>query len=301
MNLRNIAAHRVTERMEGWDPVTQDFVPDAFVGRITLTDRFLSNFNKPLRRRMLFTRHGEQLPESRVFRHPGTRDVYLIGQARSDALDGNPYLTLVVCHLVTEEPGGSSGHATLFRKVPQGPADNPGWLVEVEVAKTFADLEFRTSANEPEMHDVRVENFFAFLPSTVVAEPGDRLYMQGRDYRVVDTFADSGFAGLRVDKEPDTRVNFVVHRNGGRVYDKATHSYTNARESFNVTGTLLRLRDFASWSDESQPYVDVTIDQRHIGFRPEPGLCEVEIEGRRRVAKSVQTQHGERQYLLRCY
>jgi len=301
VNLRNIAAHRINERMEGWDQPTQAFVPNSFVGRIEIADRFLSNFNKPLRRRMMFTRHDVVFPGSLTFRHPGTHDVYLIGQTRTDARGGNPYVSLTVCHLVTDTPGGSAGMATLYRKAPAGPANDPGWLVDGVVATAYADLEFRSSSTEADAYDLKTGNFFAFMPRTVEAEQGDRLELHGKSYRVVDVYPDSGFTAMRVDQEPDTRIDFVIYAKGARVYDKATHSYSNPEQAFNVTGVITKNHSFASWTDESESYVDLVIDERHIGFRPDAGNCEVEIGGRRRLVKHVSTQPGERQYLLRCY
>lgn len=300
MFLHKIAARKITEPMEAWDEATQSFVPDAFVGRVDLTDRFLSNFNKPLRRRMLYTRHGTQFPPSRTFRHPGTQQVYLLGQTRSDALDGKPYVDLTVCHLVTDEPFGSSGLATIYRKAPTGPADNPGWLVEQELTKAFVDLEFRTSANEAETFEVKVENFFAFLPAHIKCEEWDFLELHGKRYRVVDTFADSGLSGLRVDEELDPRLNFVLHVEGDKAYNRATHQWDLVTAEFNVTGVLTKYRDFALWATDSESYFEVAIDREHIGFRPVPATMSLEIEGRRRVIRQVSTQPGERQYILRC-
>lgn len=301
MHLSKIAAFRITEPMQAWDPVTGNFTPDAFLGRIDLTDRFLSNFNKPLRRRMLFVRHGEQLPESRTVRHPGTSDVYLLGQSRSDAQGGSPYVSLVVCHLVTEEPGGSAGLAKLYRKAPVGPADDPGWLVESLVATGYADIEFRTSATEADTLDVKVENYLCTMSRSIVAMENDRLELRGKNYRVVDTYADSGFSGLRIDEEEDPRVNFVIHVSGDRQYDKNTHEYVENRRSYNVTGQVPGYRDFAPWASESEAYIDVVIEREHIGFIPVAGTCEVEIDGRRRGVRQVSTQAGERQYRLRCH
>lgn len=302
MFLGLVAQRRLVESFEGWDEVAKTFVPGAFVGRIEIADRFLSNFNKPLRRRMLFTAPDVVFPASRTFRHPGTGDVYLIGQSRQDATagGGNPHIMLTVCHLVTEEPNGSSGLATLYRKAPAGPGTDPGWLVETVLGQAYMDIEFRTSASEPETHEVRVQNFFGFLPRHVECQPWDFVELQGKRFRVVDTFADSGLAGLRVDQEEDHRVNFVFHLKGARTYNRTTHEYEESGTTANVTGHLVREREFPSWSSTATPYLDVVIERSHIGFQPVPDDTEVEYEGRRRVVRHVSMQAGDQQYLLRC-
>lgn len=300
MHLSKIASRRITEPMEAWDDDTQQFIPDAFMGRIDLSDRFLSNFNKPLRRRMMFSEPGTTLPASRTIRHPGTKDVYLLGQTRGDAIGGNHYLNLTVLHLVTDTPNMSSGLATIYRKAPEGPADDPGWLVERELGKAFIDLEFRTSANEPDMLDTKVENYFCFAAAKWIFQPWDFLELHGHRYRVVDTFADSGLAGTRVDLEPDTRADFVIHTEGERVYDRTTHTWVVSQTAHNVTGVIPNYNAFSHWTSEAETYIDVVVEVAHIGFRPVAGVTTVELEGLRRVVTHVSSQAGERQYRLRC-
>ena len=72
-------------------------------------------------------------------------DVYIIGQERQDArfdvTDGDTYIKMAMVHLVTPKIDGSSGLAVQTRKVPIGPAGNPGWLVDVVLAEDFLDGE----------------------------------------------------------------------------------------------------------------------------------------------------------------
>lgn len=302
MFLGLVAQRKLVESFDAWDEATQAFVPGAFVGRIEIADRFLSNFNKPLRRRMLFTAPDVVFPASRTFRHSGTGDVYLVGQSRQDATaaGGNPHIMLTVCHLVTEEPNGSSGLATIYRKAPAGPSSEPGWLVDAELAKAFMDIEFRTSASEPETFEVRVQNFFGFLPRHIECQPWDFIELQGKRFRVVDAFSDSGLAGLRVDQEEDPRINFVLRRKGSRTYNRLTHEYGAVDTVHNVTGYLVREKEFPAWSSDATPYLDVVIERSHIGFQPAPDDMSLVYEGRSRVIRHVSLQAGERQYLLRC-
>jgi len=299
MFLKEIALRKAHEQMEAWDPISETFIPAAFQARIDLTDRFLSNFNKPTRRRMLFADNEVVFPESRTFRHPGTKDVYLLGITRQDALEGNPYLGLTICQLVTDVPGGSSGLATVTRRVPLGPADNPGWLVDTVVAKAFIDLEFRTSANEPDTTDVKIENFYAYLPINVVCQAWDFVELHGNRYRVVDTFSDSGLSGLRIDDEEDTRIDMVM-KVSDRVYDKTSDTYINGQQSYNVTGVMENYHDYALWNNESQPYIDVYFEAEHLPFEPPANKTKIMVEGRERTVESVHTQPGRRQYKLRC-
>ncbi|MNX99902.1 hypothetical protein D3C86_1323750 [compost metagenome] len=247
---------------------------------------------------MLFADNLVTFPASRTFRHPGTQDVYILGVTRQDAQGGTPYVGLTICQLVTE--GGSAGLATITRKAPAGPSSDPGWLVDTVVAKAHMDMEFRTSATEPGTTDLKIENYYAYLPSTVECEPWDFVHLHGKAYRVVDTFADSGLAGLRIDHEADVRLDFVLHVEGQRQYNHTTHQYEQADASYNVTGVLESSNSFALWTSDSSTYMDAYFEAAHVPFAPPAGKCWLEIGGVKRAVKTVTTQSGTRQYHLRC-
>lgn len=298
-----IALRRVNEPMEAWDPATETFVPDSFRARLDPTDRFLSNFNKPTRRRMLFAAEDCAFPESRTFRHPGTQDVYLLGVTRKDSLGGNPYLGLTVCQLVTDEPGGSSGLATIYRREALGPRSDPGWLVERVFARAYMDMEFRTSANEPDATDLKIENYYAFLPLSVQPQEWDFIELHGVRYRVVDTFADSGFFGLRIDHENDFRTDFVLEVTGKRVLDPATEQYIDSSRSYNVTGMLKNLNEFPTWNSDAESYHDVYFETENlpdIEFNPVKTKMWLHFGGVKKSVTSVSSQSGLRQYQFRC-
>lgn len=300
MFLKAIAEENVKEYMEAWDEGTESFVPGAFRARVGHTDRFLSNFNKPLRRRMLFVPPEEDAPASGVFKVPSTGDIYLYGQRRGDSLDGKNYLNMVVAHLATDDANGSSGLAEIYRKTPTGPSNDPGWLVETLVGKTYADVEFRTSAREPDAYDLKIENYFAFIPGKWDLRRNDRISLHGVDYKVVDSFKDSGFLGLRVDREEDSRVDFVLSVAGSKTYDKVNHTYITTPVPYNVTGEVIKSHDFSDWLSESEPYIDVVVESDHIGIVPAPDEVTITYKGKTRTVTQVDTQPGERQYRLRC-
>lgn len=290
----------MTEKMDGYDVATNSFTPESFRARIEITDRFLSNFNKPLRRRMLFSAPGTVFPASMTFRHPGTHQVYLIGQTRADALGGDPNVQLSVCHLVTDDGTSSSGLASHTRKAPVGPANDPGWLVEQHMLPTFVDFEFRTSATESDSYELKTGNYFGFVPAAAGVKEWDYITLHGKSFRVIDVFPDSGLLGLRVDLEPDTRIDFTLHIKGPRVFNKATNEYDSIDTQRQVTGIAVRDHEFAGWRGTAESYIDLAFDVANIGFRPEPDITQVEYSGHKRTVKSVSTQPGERQYLLRC-
>lgn len=300
MNLKKIALRRCKEKMEAWDPTTETFIPNSFLARIDLTDRFLSNFNKPTRRRMLFADNEVVFPESRVCRHPGTKDVYLLGTTRQDARDGNPYLGLTILQLVTDEPGGTAGLATITRKVVQGPPSDPGWLVDTVFARSYVDTEFLTSTDEVATTDMRIERYNAYLPLPVQPQEWDFLTLHGVKHRVLDTFADSGFFALRIDHEEDYRTNFVLHMNK-RERNKVTQEYDVTERSYNVTGVMEKAVYVALWATDSETSNTVYFEKEHLPADLEwaPDTYQLELNGVRRTVKTMETQPGNRQVLMR--
>jgi hypothetical protein len=301
MKLRKIAGKYITEKMEAWDPVTETWLPDAFLGRIDLTDRFLSNFNKPTRRRMMFTVPEVVFPDSLTIRHPGTHDVYLLGSTRRDARSGEQYNALTILQLVTDLPGGSAGLATITRKVVQGPPDNPGWLVDTVFAKSYIDTEFLSSSEENGTTDLRIERYNAYLPLNVQPQEWDFITLHGVKYRVLDTFADSGFFALRIDHEQDYRSDFVLTVGGKRTMNNTTHEYESGETSYNVTGVMEKSVDAALWVTDTQSYRTVYFEKAHLPFGVDirGKAVWLTLNGVKKQVKTVESQPGNRQYLLR--
>lgn len=304
MHLNKIAQTRMGESFSAW--VSGDtFVENAFKGRVHLTDRFLSIYNRPTRKRQLFVRPGTKLPETYVMRHQSTGEVYILGNGRQDARDdvdgGKAYSDMYILHLCTPTSGGSSGLAIQKRKVPKGPPENPGWLVEEVISETFIDMEFRTSSAEEGIYDTKTENFYAWTPITVEAFQHDVFELDGRSYRVVDTFTDAGMRGLRLDRERDNRVDFTITFTGPTVYNKDTYKMETTSGTHNVTGTVREKTDLALWRSESRtaPGIEVVIEEDHIGFIPKPNM-KISYQGKERIIKDVASSVGDRQFSLVC-
>jgi len=299
VHLKAIALKHANELLDIWDPATESWVPGALKARIDLTDRFLSNFNKPTRRRMLFADNTVVFPDSLTVRHPGTLDVYILGTTRKDARMGKAYVGLTICQLVTEIPGGSAGFAVFTRKAPVGPANDPGWLVEVEFARAFADMEFRNSANEPDATELKVENYLVYAPQHVQLQEWDYMTLHGKKYKVIDSFPDSGFTSGRVDEEVDTRINFYLDVEGEKTYDRLAQKWLTTPRRYNVTGVMQRAEGFALWAG-AEDYIDVYIEHAHIGIEPKANIMSLMVDGKARVIRQVSSQSGKRQWLLRC-
>lgn len=288
------------DAVEAFDPLEGEFYPLDFAVRISVTDQFLSNFNRPLRRRMIHYPVNSTLPDSLTVKVISTQEVYLLGQAREDSDFTGAYHRMAVGHLVTDEGvGSSSGLARQYRHSPDGPPENPGWLTEKYVSQTYMDLEFRTSLNEADLTDSRVESFIGFFPRTFHLEDQDRVEFKGKDYRVTDVYSDSGFMMARLDREPSYYVDLVFKLAAERVYNSETLRWETTQQSVQVTGKLTSEHDYVTWSTDSDDTLNLSINRDHIGFRPVAGM-EIEWQGRTRTVRHVHFYRGERQYKLRC-
>lgn len=304
MRLKRIAEKWCQERPEAWDEAAEAFVPASFKCRIDLTDRFLSNFNRPTRMRMLFAAAETVFPDSRTIRNPLTGDVYILGTTRKDVDAGRVTIGLTLLRTVTALPGGSAGYAVITRKVTLGPPENPGWLVDTVYKKAWMDTEFYSSSNEQDTTDLRIESYNAFMPLHVQPREWDFVELRGSKYRVVDTYADSGFFGVRLEHESDTRTDMVLEVQPKREINRITQEYIQAPAArYNVTGVMKNLEDFALWNNEAQKYIDVYFEEEHlpnIDFNLSNSPMWLSYKGKKRMVKQASTQSGVRQWQLRC-
>lgn len=299
MYLRKIANRFARQAWEEFDEDSQTFVPSDVRGSLTAVDRFIPNYNLPTRRRLFHHDPDMTFPDSRVIRSVDTGDVYALGIARydSNAVESN-YHGLTLVHMMTDQEGDSSGLATFHRRVAKGPANDPGWLEDTILRRTYVDLEFRTSENVEGAYEMQILNFFIRMPIVVDLNTNDFVELHGTTYRVIETYPDTGFTVARADKREDPRINFIVQHNDRR-YDPDKMRYVDDVTEYKVTGELVAGYEFGMWLSDSQDYIDVVVYKENIGIVPQTGHFIV-FGGRKREITRVSTQSGEKQYRMRC-
>ncbi len=284
-----------------WDADTGVFGPKRFQGRLAPVDRFLSIYNRPTRMRQMQIKPGTELPASLVFQHATTGEIYIAGDSRSDTrwdvTDGEPYVSLVMAHEVTPNGRGTTGLAAHYRRAPAGPADEPGWDVKGQIGSVYVDLEYRTSASQEGVYDARVSDFYAWAPINAAVQELDTFELDGREYRVTDLYTDMGFLGMKLQQDPDPRVDLYVVT-AERAYNEATHKFEGTETKHEVTAIVSGAREQAVWSNLDNA-IQVVIDFAAIGFEPKTNMA-VEIDGIRRTVKNVFTSVGKKQYELVC-
>lgn len=175
-------------------------------GRFSTVDRFLSNFHRPLQRRMLFTDPDLPLPETWVIRNGITGEVYLLGQSRSDTDEDQAYTRLTVAHYASSD---AAAEITIHRKVVDSnrPPETIGELVDSEVGTVFGTFEHKQTSEQYNSNDYFLTKYVVFMPHGTDVEMGDVLVdNHGIEYVVENAYNDSDFKSMTVEKKPDQRV-----------------------------------------------------------------------------------------------
>lgn len=174
-------------------------VPDIHA-RVSIVDRFLSNFHKPLQRRMLFTKPEDPLPSTCVMKHAVTGQVYLVGQERYDSDGTSEYERLSVIHVVSSD---SSGYldVTKYGKLPEDPEDSM-LLKPINIGKFHVSFEYQSSRTE-KFSDYEQSTRMLFYASARFLKVADELSefeYNGKVWSIKQVFYDSGFAsGIVID------------------------------------------------------------------------------------------------------
>ena len=137
-----------------WYDPNFGFVPVSDKINISVVDQFLSNFNRPTRRRMMHCNPEMELGEALTLRDDATGNIFIVGEPRTDQERSSAYVSSYLLHLVTPVPGGSAGMANVVRKVAKGPKENPGWLEPELFARTYMDVEVAAVVHETGVEEV---------------------------------------------------------------------------------------------------------------------------------------------------
>lgn len=271
MNLRRISKHFDSEEFEYLDPVTRLW-GNTFEGRLAVTDRFLSNFNRPTRKRMLYTDFDTDLAAYDVIRHKFTGDVYLIGVARRDTFKTAKTTQLLICHMVTPN-GLSAGLAEVTRPTVSGTGDDLGWVQMTQVGDAYVDLELRSTSTEPGSKDTQVGKYYAWTESHWPFKDGDKFVLHGQHYIVEETAYDAELQHLRVISRDQYYTDAVFEIGSARTFDRATNQFIEVPQTRNVSGYLVKLHDSNDGYDtDVADHAEFRIRTDHIGFTPLPGM-----------------------------
>lgn len=170
-------------------------------GRFAPVDRFLSNFHKPLQRRMLFTDADVELPAIRVIKDPISDTIFLLGQSRIDVQDGKRLQRLSVCHDVSTE---NSGKVSYYNYDPIDPATAlEGETGKVLVGDYFISVEY-VSTKSAEFGDEAFQGkLLAYAQLDTPFKRDGTFSIGDKSYKVIQSYIDSGFSCAVVLEQED--------------------------------------------------------------------------------------------------
>jgi len=268
MQLSTAAGYFNDHKFSTYDRLTNTWDLDELSGRITPVDRFLSNFSRPLHRRMFVCDLDTVIPESSTIRSEVTGDIYVVGQGRYDSQVGNTYQALYMLHLVN---GLAGGLGTLTRKSVQGPSNDPGHLVESEIGSYYMDLELRATTPETGTVQQTAGQYFIMAPPECPMQEWDFIELNGVSYKVEESYFDSGMKFSRVLQTQDNRVNIQYLKTVSFSYDSSSGTSQDVPQSYNVSGTVHQYSKVVADPDNvSENVFNVVIAATDIGFDPTP-------------------------------
>lgn len=213
-----------------------------FYARLSVVDRFLSNFHKPLQRRMLFTDPSTPLPANGVIQHCITKDIYIVGQQRLDADGQASYERLNVVHLVSNE---SSTFAEVFKWArPDGAAPESMLLERKSIGKFYISLEYQSSSTERYSDKEQSSRMLFYAPAELLDQANElcEFTYNNKDWSLKQVFFDSGYASGTLIDTGQNIDNFKLI--------KPVNTYDPTSGSWDFMAGAAELPFSASWGED---------------------------------------------------
>lgn len=268
MRLKQAATYNLKTEFEILD--ANDAWVDGFFGDFAPIDRFLSNFHRPMQRRMLHSHPDEDLPASRVIRNKVTGEVYLLGQTRKDDDGTETYAKITVAHMTYN---GSSGLAVVTRKIPDNgrPAATIGELIDSTVGNYYVSVEYRTSLENSGNDSLYDDRFILFAPEPLNIQADDIIELLGETYTVNSPYKDSEFTCALMIREPEDRVTGTYRRKTD-TYSTVTGVVTKAYDDYLVTCTVNKLEGQLKLGEKYGVDSEIEIYLKSSSFPIEPKI-----------------------------
>lgn len=293
MDIRQASVYFDTVQFQNYDFASETWTGSTFVAQFKESDDFLTIYNAPTRKRMLYCAPGQR-PTSPVVRLLTTGEVFMVGALQEDTSFHNThYRDVYSLHKPQAE-------AVIIRKTPEGPPSNPGWAIERVVQRTFADVQLR-SLDENDSNKVFTHgHMIVILPSNTTLEPHDVVRVSGQmgqDYFVLERYMDSFLVGARAVARGDDRSDIVYRQHTGDLYVAQNNikQYTNR----NVTARIKYLGLDEGFEDLSRNAIQAMVRADFLGVTPR--IDDVLIhEGREYTAKNIVRDVSSSEWQITC-
>lgn len=223
--------------------VLLQLLPDGTFGKWTsgdlaTVDRFLSNFHKPLQRRMLHIDPTVDIPATGVIKVKSTGQIYLISEPRDDAQDNKAYDRLCVLHIVSGAAGGLVDYYN-YEVNDTNPPATQARLDKVLVGKVYLSVEFMSSREAEQSDEAYEAKFVVYSPNGTPLKENGVFTLNGEDYKIIQTYTDSSFSAAQVLKQSDDmQVLKYFGLGAGSGYNATTGAMTLNEVEYEFSGSV---------------------------------------------------------------
>ncbi len=213
-------------------------------GRIAPVDRFLSNFHKPLQRRMLFSDPKHTFPESGVLRLKSSQEIFLVGESREDGENDESFDRLTVLHVVSNSSSGLTEYFNYRHDLADSLVGN---IAKTSEGDFYVAVEYVSTKAMEAGDEAYQGKFFVYGPANIPFARDGVFEVLGKNYKVVQAFHDSGFSCAIVLEQPDDMVGIVYHQidESASGYDVVTGSLTIGTIDHTLAATVDHVRQDA--------------------------------------------------------
>lgn len=270
-------------------------------------DRFLSIYNRPVRRRQVTHEATATPPATGVLRNPADGAMYLVGSERNDTLANTLIEGVTTLHLID----GTSFYAEVVRRQrAAGSLDSdPGWLEEVSLGSFYFDLELRTVSEERGSEAVYTSQFFCFTNCSTLQENDYINLADGRKLRVQSPYTDAGFYTARATDTPDLRKDIVFSSNEKNAPDGSNFTFAPSGGGSGTVDRTVTNQNVTAWvgqsllenatSDITFSDVPVFIDYFAISRKPTTSDY-FTVDGEKLAVGQVRSNDTNQQYECIC-
>jgi len=178
-------------------------------GRLANVDRFLSNFHKPLQRRMLFTRPKDKLPPTGVIRLKATQEIFLVGASRQDSSNDAVFDRLSVLHVVSNDSSGIAEYFNYHHDLATPLVTSPVDIGKRSEGTFYLSVEYASTKGAESGDEAYQGKFLVYSQLTTPFKRDGIFTVNGSSYKVVQPFHDSGFSCAIVLQQKDDMVPIV--------------------------------------------------------------------------------------------
>ena len=161
--------------------------------RLSSVDRFLSNFHRPLQRRMLFTLPSDELPASGVIKLEATDEIYIIGESRLDTDALGKVDRLTVLHIVSNTSSDLCNYTNYHIDLADTLAVNPYNIGKFEEGEFYISVEYVSTKSSESGDEAYQGKFIAFSSAGTPFKRDGFFSVGGRAFKVIEAYFDSGF------------------------------------------------------------------------------------------------------------